>query len=134
MERFLNASGDGPKKPPKVDNMKCYMMQPHKVGYAREKYWRFGNGLQGARVLQLATGRNHMAAIALPARANRSAPGSPQSDGKLGDVPNATGYSSSVNVMMSDIQLGAPLESRRDDNSPKKALASAVQKKCSKKK
>jgi alpha-tubulin suppressor-like RCC1 family protein len=63
VERFLNMSGDG--RPPKVDEMKCYMMQPHRVGFARKEYWKYGNGLQNVNILQLASGRNHMAAIGL---------------------------------------------------------------------
>eukprot|EP00041_Stephanoeca_diplocostata_P021702 m.509433 g.509433 ORF g.509433 m.509433 type:complete len:319 (+) comp21889_c0_seq4:1576-2532(+) len=62
VERFLNARGDA--HPPSVDAMKCYMMNPHRIGVARRKYWEhdttaFSNG----KVVRLATGRNHMAAI-----------------------------------------------------------------------
>ena len=61
VERFLNMSGEG--KPPKVDAMKCYMMNPHRVGVAREKYWKYGASLKNVKVIMLATGRNHMACI-----------------------------------------------------------------------
>lgn len=64
VERFLNMAGEG--KPPKVDGLKCYMMNPHRVGVARPKYWGGGPSLMGMRVIQLATGRNHMACIAIP--------------------------------------------------------------------
>ena len=63
VERFLNMSGDG--RPPKVDEMKCYLMQPHRIGVARKEYWKYGKGLQDVNVLQIASGRNHMAAIGL---------------------------------------------------------------------
>lgn len=63
VERFLNMAGDG--KPPAVDEMKCYLMGPHRIGVARPLYWKH-QSLQGYRVLALATGRNHMAAIAVP--------------------------------------------------------------------
>jgi len=63
VERFLNMKGEG--RPPEVDLMKCYMMGPHRVGAARPLYWKH-RSLQGFRVLLLATGRNHMAAIAVP--------------------------------------------------------------------
>eukprot|EP00928_Gymnodinium_smaydae_P019926 TRINITY_DN1767_c0_g5_i2.p1 TRINITY_DN1767_c0_g5~~TRINITY_DN1767_c0_g5_i2.p1 ORF type:complete len:354 (-),score=29.86 TRINITY_DN1767_c0_g5_i2:117-1178(-) len=62
VERFLNMKGDG--KPPEVDMMKCYMMGPHRIGLARPAYWKH-RSLQGMRVLMLATGRNHMAGIAV---------------------------------------------------------------------
>ena len=61
VERFLNMAGDG--KPPRVDEMKCYMMGPHRVGIARAAYWPHGPSLAGVRVLQIASGRNHMACI-----------------------------------------------------------------------
>ncbi|CAE7243138.1 unnamed protein product, partial [Symbiodinium necroappetens] len=64
VERFLNKKGEG--KPPEVDMMKCYMMGPHRIGVARPLYWKHPS-LQGMRVLMLATGRNHMAGIAVPA-------------------------------------------------------------------
>lgn len=64
VERFLNKKGEG--KPPEVDMMKCYMMGPHRIGVARPLYWKQPS-LQGQQVLMLSTGRNHMAAIALPA-------------------------------------------------------------------
>eukprot|EP00435_Cladocopium_sp_Y103_P050285 s380_g15.t1 len=64
VERFLNKKGEG--KPPEVDMMKCYMMGPHRIGLARPLYWKHPS-LQGQQVLMLSTGRNHMAAIALPA-------------------------------------------------------------------
>ena len=57
-------AGEG--RPPRVDAMKCYMMNPHRVGLARPVYWQAGPSLRGVRVLQLATGRNHMAAIGVP--------------------------------------------------------------------
>ena len=63
VERFLNMSGDG--RPPKVDEMKCYMMQPHRVGIARPEYWKYGKGLRDTNVVQLASSRNHMVAIGL---------------------------------------------------------------------
>ena len=69
VERFLNMAGEG--KPPKVDAMKCYMMNPHRIGLARRKYWGGGESLREMRVLQLATGRNHMACIAVPRQENR---------------------------------------------------------------
>ena len=50
--------GDG--RPPKVDEMKCYMMQPHRVGIARPEYWKYGKGLRDTNVVQLASSRNHM--------------------------------------------------------------------------
>ena len=56
--------GDG--KPPAVDEMKCYMMGPHRVGVARAAYWPFGPSLARVRVTQLASGRNHMACIGVP--------------------------------------------------------------------
>lgn len=62
VERFLNMHGDG--KPPAVDEMKCYMMGPHRIGVARPIYWKH-KSLQGYRVLSIATGRNHMAGIAV---------------------------------------------------------------------
>ena len=61
--RFLNMAGEG--KPPKVDAMKCYMMGPHRIGVARPLYWPH-DSLDGREVLQIATGRNHMAAIVAP--------------------------------------------------------------------
>ena len=61
VERFLNKNGEG--KPPAVDAMKCYMMQPHRIGHARPPYWKHGGGLTHARIRLLATGRNHMAAV-----------------------------------------------------------------------
>jgi alpha-tubulin suppressor-like RCC1 family protein len=64
VERFLAMHGEG--RPPAVDSMKCYMMGPHRVGVARKAYWAFNNGLQGLRVVQAASGRNHMACIAVP--------------------------------------------------------------------
>lgn len=64
VERFLNKKGEG--KPPEVDMMKCYMMGPHRIGLSRPLYWKHPS-LQGQQVLMLSTGRNHMAAIALPA-------------------------------------------------------------------
>ncbi|CAK9037899.1 unnamed protein product, partial [Durusdinium trenchii] len=63
VERFLNKKGEG--KPPEVDMMKCYMMGPHRIGLARPLYWKHPS-LQGQQVLMLSTGRNHMAAIAIP--------------------------------------------------------------------
>jgi len=63
VERFLNMKGEG--KPPEVDLMKCYMMGPHRIGVARPNYWKH-RSLRGMRVLMLASGRNHMAAIAMP--------------------------------------------------------------------
>lgn len=63
VERFLNRNGEG--KPPEVDSMKCYMMGPHRVGFARPLYWKHPS-LQGQLVSMLATGRNHMACIANP--------------------------------------------------------------------
>ena len=63
VERFLNMSGDG--RPPKVDEMKYYMMQPHRVGIARPEYWKYGKGLRDTNVVQLASSRNHMVAIGL---------------------------------------------------------------------
>jgi len=63
VERFLNMKGEG--RPPEVDLMKCYMMGPHRVGFARKTYWPHPS-LRGHRVTQLATGRNHMACIAYP--------------------------------------------------------------------
>lgn len=62
VERFLNMKGEG--RPPTTDMMKCYMMGPHRIGIARPLYWKH-DSLRGYRVLQIATGRNHMAAIAL---------------------------------------------------------------------
>eukprot|EP00913_Durusdinium_trenchii_P014326 g13440.t1 len=53
------------RKPPEVDMMKCYMMGPHRIGLARPLYWKHPS-LQGQQVLMLSTGRNHMAAIAIP--------------------------------------------------------------------
>jgi len=64
VERFLNKKGEG--KPPEVDMMKCYMMGPHRIGLARPLYWKHPS-FQGQQVLMLSTGRNHMAAIAVPA-------------------------------------------------------------------
>jgi alpha-tubulin suppressor-like RCC1 family protein len=64
VERFLNMHGDG--RPPAVDSMKCYLMNPHQIGVARKPYWPYGPSLAGWRVEMLATGRNHMAAIATP--------------------------------------------------------------------
>jgi alpha-tubulin suppressor-like RCC1 family protein len=112
VERFLNASGDGERKPPKVDTMKCYMMQPHKVGWVRKKYWRFGGatpGLENARVLQLATGRNHMAAIALPKGERRPVVGEGGGgrDKKVPVSSSTTTVFSNVSLKMSSIQLGA---------------------------
>ena len=43
------------------------MMGPHRVGVARPKYWKFGQSLEGMRVLKIASSRNHMAAIIRPA-------------------------------------------------------------------
>lgn len=63
VERFLNMKGEG--KPPAVDSMKCYMMGPHRIGVARSAYWPHPS-LEGHRVLMLTTGRNHMAAVAVP--------------------------------------------------------------------
>lgn len=62
VERFLNMNGEG--KPPAVDEMKCYLMGPHRIGVARPLYWKHPS-LAGYRVLSLAAGRNHMAAIAV---------------------------------------------------------------------
>lgn len=64
VERFLNMKGDN--HPPEVDIMKCYLMGPHRIGVAREQYWKEPS-LRHFKVLQMATGRNHMAAIAAPA-------------------------------------------------------------------
>merc|ERR1719471_2734021 len=61
VERFLNMKGEG--RPPEVDLMKCYMMGPHRIGLARPAYWKHPS-LRDLRVLMLASGRNHMAAIA----------------------------------------------------------------------
>lgn len=66
VERFLNMAGEG--KPPVVDAMKCYMMGPHRIGMARPQYWKHVS-LEGQRVLLLASGRNHMAAVAVPQEA-----------------------------------------------------------------
>lgn len=63
VERFLNMKGEG--RPPEVDAMKCYMMGPHRIGVARPLYWKH-TSLDKHRVRMLATGRNHMAAIAVP--------------------------------------------------------------------
>jgi len=62
VERFLNMKGEG--KPPAVDLMKCYMMGPHRIGVARPPYWEHAS-LNGLSVQFLASGRNHMAAIAV---------------------------------------------------------------------
>ncbi len=59
VQRFLNGPGG------RVDTMKCYMMGPHRVGVATSKWWK-GKSLRDKRVLQIATGRNTMAAIAVP--------------------------------------------------------------------
>ena len=61
VERFLNRAGEN--RPPEVDTLKCYMMGPHRVGCARPRYWPHGPSLDGVRVIAVATGRNHMAAI-----------------------------------------------------------------------
>lgn len=63
VERFLCMKGEG--RPAAVDAMKCYMMNPHRIGAARPLYWPHGSGLEGWEVLALATGRNHMACIAV---------------------------------------------------------------------
>ncbi len=68
VERFLNMAGEG--KPPRVDAMKCYMMCPHRIGEARPLYWKGGESLTSMHVLQISTGRNHMAMIAVEARAD----------------------------------------------------------------
>jgi len=65
VERFLNKHGDAGR--PAVDTMKCYLMNPHRIGAARARYWPHGSGLDSQRVLVLATGRNHMACIAVAA-------------------------------------------------------------------
>ena len=56
-------SGEG--KPPKTDAMKCYMMQPHKIGEVRDEYFpkRKGVGMEGKRVMRVMSGRNMMALI-----------------------------------------------------------------------
>ena len=41
------------------------MMGPHRVGVARPLYWPHGPALDGVRVVAIATGRNHMAAIGI---------------------------------------------------------------------
>jgi len=64
VERFINMKGDG--APQAVDEMKCYMMGPHRVGIAKSSHWRFGRSLLGCEVFMLASGRNHMACIAGP--------------------------------------------------------------------
>ena len=56
----------GDAQPPAVDEMKCYLMGPHRVGVARAAYWPHGESLARARVVQLASGRNHMACIGVP--------------------------------------------------------------------
>ncbi len=63
VERFLNMKGEG--RPAAVDAMKCYMMNPHRIGAARPLYWPHGGGLDGWEVQALATGRNHMACVAV---------------------------------------------------------------------
>ena len=71
VERFLNMSGErkngknGASKPPVMDRCKCIMMGPHRVGLARKEYWPGGASLQRYRVLEVASGRNHMACIAV---------------------------------------------------------------------
>jgi hypothetical protein len=40
------------------------MMGPHRVGIARKEYWPGGKSLKDYHVLQIASGRNHMACIA----------------------------------------------------------------------
>lgn len=72
VERFLNMAGEG--RPPRVDSMKCYMMGPHRVGVARPVYWPHGPSLMHMRVLQVASGRNHMACIAVPAPTANESP------------------------------------------------------------
>lgn len=47
-----------------MDEMKCYLMGPHRIGVARPRYWQ-RESLAKHRVLMLATGRNHMACIAV---------------------------------------------------------------------
>jgi alpha-tubulin suppressor-like RCC1 family protein len=70
VERFLNMSGEkkngksGQAKPPVMDRCKCIMMGPHRVGIARKEYWPGGKSLKDYHVLQIASGRNHMACIA----------------------------------------------------------------------
>ncbi len=55
----------GEGRPAAVDAMKCYMMNPHCIGAARPLYWPHGGGLDGWEVQALATGRNHMACVAV---------------------------------------------------------------------
>ena len=71
VERFLNMSGEtkngktGKAKPAAMDRCKCIMMGPHRVGVGRPEYWPGGLSLTNYRVLKVATGRNHMACIAV---------------------------------------------------------------------
>ena len=67
VERFLNMRGERAlAKGACVDRMKCYMMGPHRVGIVRRAFWKHGPSLDGVRVLQVASGRNHMACIGVP--------------------------------------------------------------------
>lgn len=60
VERFINMHGNN--KPLTIDHMKCYMMNPHRVGVCDKMYWE-KESLENVHVLQVATGRNHMACI-----------------------------------------------------------------------
>ena len=71
VERFLNMSGEskngktGGAKPPAVDRCKTILMGPHRVGVARESYWPGGDSLKNYQVLSVASGKQHMACIAV---------------------------------------------------------------------
>ena len=43
--------------------MKCYLMNPHSIGFADKRYWKSGSTLDGISMVSLATGRNHMLGI-----------------------------------------------------------------------